>query len=109
MKLVDMQMDEAAAEEMAEPTKPGDQPRYPWGLSITLDQDALKKLGLKELPDVDSEFQIEARATVTNVSSSQEVDGDERRSVGLQITAIACAPASAKDTADTLYDKKGAE
>lgn len=63
-----------------------DKPAYPWGLQINLESDELDKLGLKQLPAVETVVRITAVATVTSVSETQEQGGDKRRCVTLQIT-----------------------
>lgn len=62
-------------------------PDYPWGLQITLDDAALTKLGIKELPDAESEAHIMAVGKVTRVSSTSE-GGKTRRSMEIQIMKL---------------------
>lgn len=62
-------------------------PDYPWGLSINLDEAALNKLGITELPDAGAECDVMAVGKVTSVSSSAS-DGDTRRRVEIQITNL---------------------
>ena len=63
---------------------------YPWGLRITLNDEALKKLGMDKLPGIDEKMVLHAIVEVTSVSenASQGKDGErhENRSVELQIT-----------------------
>jgi hypothetical protein len=66
-------------------------PKYPYGLCISLDEDALKKLGLEgDLPGVGDIIQFNAIAKVTNASQSESegTDGGTRTHcrVELQIT-----------------------
>lgn len=60
---------------------------YPWGLSITLEEAALKKLGIENLPEAGEQCRIKAVGKVTNVSSSTH-DKDKRRSISVQITEL---------------------
>src|SRR6266849_2346217 len=43
-------------------------PEYPYGLSTTLNEETLAKVGIEELPRVGDEMRIEAVAKVTSVS-----------------------------------------
>jgi hypothetical protein len=89
MKLVSMERTEAEKKAYAEPTKAAQQgPDYPWGLCLHLGKDELKKLGLKDLPQVGDEFHIYAVATVRSVSQSSSDTGSDSRSVELQVTEM---------------------
>lgn len=84
--MVNMKSDPKTAEETTACCAPGDAPAYPYGLTICLNAEALQKLGMTGLPVVGSKVRISAMATVTSVSQRQEADGDEQKSVDLQIT-----------------------
>ena len=46
--------------------------KYPWGLSISFDQDTLEKLGLDgAMPDVGSVFKFTAEARITSASQNE--------------------------------------
>ncbi len=84
-----------------------ERPAYPWGLSLTLEEDALEKLGLTDLPKVGAARRLVARVEVTSVSA-REAQGEDgpHRSVGLQITDMALGPEETTDrpaTEDVLY------
>lgn len=105
MKLVDMKLDKKTRDTLATPSDPGDGPAYPWGLSVTLDEEALDKLGLK-LPKVGKTFLLCALVDVTSVSSNEQQDQEPRSSVTLQITDLSLEdPPKGADPADTLYGK----
>jgi hypothetical protein len=61
---------------------------YPWGLCLHLDDCAINKLSIKELPRVGTTMRIVAECEVTNVAQSSARDTDDRRTIGLQITAM---------------------
>lgn len=87
-KLVDLAYTKAEIkEEKAEYTS-GDPSPYPWGLCLRLEKAELDKLGIKELPQVGSEWHFMAVATVTGVNQSASVTQDEETSVALQITMM---------------------
>lgn len=107
MKLASMKIDAAEAKKMSEPCAMGDVPRYPYGLQLNLDNDALEKLGLGNLPEVGAVLQLNANVTVTAVSMNQTEGGDERKSVSLQITDMGLAAGAKKKSAEaSLYGEE---
>jgi hypothetical protein len=114
LKLKSMKLDKKAREEtQPSPSLLADQPIYPYGLQVRLDEDALAKLGLDELPKVDAVMMLIARVTVTSVSSNEHSEPGgkgkhKHRNVELQITDLCLEDeAEKKDAADTLYAVKG--
>lgn len=83
-----------------------DMPAYPWGLSVTLDDDVLEKLGLG-LGDftVGNSMTLIAKVDVTACSSNETKGQDARVSVSLQITDLCLEDSGSKATkaADALY------
>lgn len=95
---------EAKTEAAPDPTPPS----YPYGLSLYLDEEALGKLGLDDLPKAGAAMAVQAEAVVTSVSSSQRSDGTTSRSLNLQITALALGPKTPpKGAAEALYEGGG--
>ncbi|ENC2022865.1 hypothetical protein ABKE32_000491 [Escherichia albertii] len=77
---------------------------YPWGLSISLDNETLNKLGA-DLPAVGQVVTISAKAIVKSTSVRQDNEEAYRRAE-LQITDMAIAGEDSQPTksaADTLY------
>lgn len=70
---------EVASSSSAEP--------YPYGMTLSMNQDTLAKLGIKTLPEVGSSLMMEIKVTVTSVSSRSGSDGQER-SMELQVTDV---------------------
>lgn len=106
-ELKSMKISAAERKKMYEPSMVGesDGPAYPYGLSITLENDALDKLDLA-LPKVGTALTLIARVDVTSVSSNEGRDKKERRSVSLQITDLCLEPeAAAAKVEDALYGK----
>jgi hypothetical protein len=98
-------MELTAKEAKKEVSPDANPPKYPWGLCINLDEDALKKLGIDELPDVGSTVSIVAKAEVQSASESQyQGDKEKRMSLSLQITdmGVKLAP---DDDSGALYPK----
>jgi len=69
----------------SEPALAVNKPKYPYGLEIRLDDSALKKLGIKELPPVGTKMRLDAKVHVSGAMSN-EGDHGKFRSVNLQIT-----------------------
>lgn len=81
-----------------------DEPRYPYGLCISLGKDELEKLGITSLPTVGAAMNVMARATVKSVSSYEtQGEGADMR-VELQITDLEIGQASGTTAAaSALY------
>lgn len=86
MKLTNMKMSAEEADEYGESTL-AEAPEYPYGLRLSLDDDALDKLGLGEkLPKVGETLTVLAKVDVVHVHVSQDQEGEPESSVQLQIT-----------------------
>lgn len=81
-----------------------DQPAYPYGLSIQLDDETLAKLGITDLPPVGTVMQLTALVEVCSVSQYENQDGAEN-SMSLQITDMELANGNAepKSLANRIY------
>lgn len=84
-------------------------PRFPYGLSLYLDDDTLKKLGITDLPKVGTQMPATIMVTVTGTSQRATQSGKEgetmRTCVDLQITDMDITMPS-KSAADVLYGQK---
>lgn len=71
------------------PADTKDMPRYPWGLTVSLTERELEKLGfgVDELPEVGNMTHLMAMGTVTSVSCN-ETEGGKRCRVEIQITHL---------------------
>lgn len=107
MALVSMQLSAEEAKEygMVEPakTEDSDQPRYPYGLTISLDDDSLAKLGMTSPPAVGTVFTVTAKAVVTSASSYQTQWQGAEISSCLQITDMELASGGSQADARSLY------
>ncbi|MDN7495011.1 capsid staple protein [Burkholderia gladioli] len=74
-----------------------EQPAYPYGLTICLDDEALAKLGITSLPDVGTPFTLTARVEVCSTSQYQNQDGADRN-LSLQITDMELGPPPSTQT-----------
>lgn len=104
MSLVDLAYTPAERKEEAREMKPSPAniPRYPYGLTLRLEAESLKKLGmLDDLPEVGEDCKFEAVARVTSVSQRADEGQDDNTCVELQICQMALAedePAGAAET-----------
>lgn len=104
MKIVSMVQEPKEAEKPA--TAPSvDQPRFPYGLCIRLDEQSIKKLGWKDLPKAKTPVTIEAKGVVVSTRISE---GAEYSSMGveIQITHLG-VDAGTQKASDTLYPDGG--
>lgn len=91
MPMADMKMSKSEKKQMygtAAPSESTSGPDYPWGLEINLDDAALKKLGIKELPDAGTECQVMATGKITEASQSAKASGEGRRSLRIQLVKL---------------------
>lgn len=88
-----------------------DAPEYPYGLRICLDNEALEKLGITELPAIDADYTLKALVCVVRISQDESQGDQQRRSVDLQIEQMELAPAKEEagegmDAAQRLYPNR---
>lgn len=88
----------------------GDMPKYPYGLKICLCEADLVKLGITDLPAIGATMQLQAIVEVCGMRAYKEQDGDNERSLDLQITDMALSmptktqePRAAGAMAKSLY------
>lgn len=115
MKLASLELTKAERKQEAESTGlAAERPLYPYGTSMYLSDEALKKLGITEIPDVGTVLNITGVAKVTG-TSEREYEGGSHRTLDIQFTEMACeegeeAPEEKQTfggAAKTLYGKKG--
>jgi Major coat protein-like len=103
MKLTSMKISKAEREaRYSTLAAPQDAPSYPYGLELRLDDEALGKLDLTELPEVETTVMVWAKCTVTAVSATQSEGSEMRRSLTLQVTDLAIEEASTP-AAEKMY------
>lgn len=109
MKLVSMKTTPAEAKkEAAESTGMADtQPEYPYGLTISLDDAMLKKLGIEGMPAIGAEMMLSARVEVCSASQYATVGRETEQHLSLQITDMALdAGTTDAKRASRLYGTK---
>lgn len=107
MTLVSMKQDpkEAAEDYGSCAPVPGEMPLYPYGLSICLNDESLKKLGMS-LPAVGSKFMLTAMVEVSSARADKVQDGDAEIGADFQITDMQLTPEGGKDAASVLWPDK---
>lgn len=107
MTLVSMKQDpkEAAENYGSCAPIPGEMPLYPYGLSICLNDESLKKLGMS-LPAVGSKFMLTAMVEVSSARADKVQDGDAEIGADFQITDMQLTPEGGKDAASVLWPDK---
>jgi hypothetical protein len=103
--MVNMKMSAEEAKEQNACPSEAEGPRYPYGLALNLDNDALDKLGIGTGVEVGDEVTIVAKAKVTSKSGYETMVGGAENSIGLQITDMEVSGEASKAT-KALYDKK---
>lgn len=83
--MISMKMSANEAKEQTQPV-PADAPEYPYGLSISLDEEAMAKLGITEMPKVGTKLQIRALTVVCGTSQYSTQGGEDESNLSLQIT-----------------------
>lgn len=79
-------------------------PKYPYGLTISLNDGSIEKLGITSLPMVGTKVNIMAVAVVTSIEQRQDSDGENETSMCLQITQMeAQMPSPEKNAAEKMW------
>lgn len=104
MALIDMKLTPAEAKDADLCCAPSDDggPKYPYGLSINLDDETLAKLGITTLPAVGAVMQLTASVEVTSTSQYERQD-EKEININLQITAMELGGAPSPSAATVLY------
>lgn len=104
MDLIDMKHSPKEREEESEEAKAQGGPEYPWSLRITLGEDELEKLGLRENPKSGTRFKIEAEGYVCSERQESSNDYGDSRSVTFQLTSVAVEPDGGEE--EPLYRRR---
>lgn len=99
--MIDMKLSKKEAEDKHEMGE-YEQPEYPWGLCLELDETSLEKLGIESLPVVGAEFLLTAKVVVRSTSEHSVQGGEGRRNLSAQITEMELAT-PAKDQAKIMF------
>lgn len=108
-KIVDMARTAAEKKAAEERYKvgPSEGEEYPYGLTLNLGTDELKKLGFDDLPPVGAECYFYIACKVTRVQASAD-EGSETKGVELQITKMGLEEPPAEEEAEDKPDQRSA-
>ena len=59
--------------------------KFPYGLSINLEDESLTKLGFKNLPKVGTKVKVVAEGVVTSVNTHERSGGKPSRNIAIQL------------------------
>jgi hypothetical protein len=79
--------------------------KYGYGTCITLDAEALKKLGIDELPEVGDEYHIMAVGKVTSVSKNASENNESTR-LEIQLTHLDLEHEEEEEAEETPSEEK---
>jgi hypothetical protein len=88
MSLVNMKVQKSLLPDGTAGTLMGDQPDYPYGLRISLEDQGLTALGVNDLPKIGADFMITARVKVCGASENPSEAAGQGRRLELQITDL---------------------
>jgi len=99
--MIDMKLSKAEAKSMLGdccPAGESEGPKYPYGLSIQLNDESLKKLGITDVPAVGAKMKLIAEVEVVSTSQYARQEGTDK-DVSLQITSMALDTGAKKKSA----------
>ena len=70
-----------------------DEPKYPYGLCLSLCKESMEKLGITSLPKVGSEMMINAKVYVKSTRAYETMEDGDEMGMELQITDMEIMPA----------------
>ena len=95
-----------------EPALVGDENKYPYGLTIRLDESSLKKLGIEnkgDLPQAGDKMQVCALCKVEEVESREKAKGKNKQEICLQICEMSLEPDKSSSDAKAMAAFEEAE
>jgi hypothetical protein len=92
-ELKSMKIEKSEADKLyGQPSVMADQPMYPYGLQLHLDDASLGKLGISQLPKVGEKMIVLAVVDVSSASASEHKGEGVKQGLGLQITEMCLHP-----------------
>lgn len=80
-----------------------DQPKFPHGLSLHLNEETIQNLELDKMPEIGKTMTIIANVNVEEIAERETSDGKKQRNINLQITEMSLEEKVEKDALKTLY------
>lgn len=107
MKMTDLKRTKADMKTANQPPKVEADP-YPSGTRLSLGEDEIGKLGMKELPKVGQKMHVRAHAVVHSVSRDERTGGKPHRRLELQVQKLSVEPRGKSGAdADSMEDAVG--
>lgn len=107
MVSLEMTAEEAREEGYGSPAE-AKPPKYPWGTSITLVDEAARGAFPAGIPAVDTECTVIAKVYVKGVNSTEREGGEKCLALDLQFTEIEVHPVAEKPSAaQAIYGESG--
>ncbi len=104
MALKDMKLTEAEIKKQRSDMPMPEPRKFPYGLTVHLDEEVISKLDMGDMPDAGDEMMLVAKVKVETVSSTDKAKGGKDRSLGLQITHMSIQGGDkAKKVADRMF------
>lgn len=108
MKMISMEKSEESMQDCKPVSCEHD--KYPYGIRLHLDDECVKKLGIKDLPKVGDKMMIQAVAYVCDASEHMVEGKGTRKSIGLQICEMGVSESKQKkEAADEMYEEDEGE
>ena len=103
-----MELTKSEAKKDTIESQENNEPKYPWGLCIQLENESLEKLGLMKYGfEIGDEIKIVGIAKVTSVSEHESMNQEAKKCVSFQITDLECKLESGiEKTAKKVYKEK---
>lgn len=105
MKMISTAYTPEEAKEETYEAEENEAPKYPWGLTLCLNDDMLEKLGIDKM-EVGTMVTVMARAKVTGYSE-RELQDETEKYLDLQLTDLGIDSGSTMPT-EAMYDGAGA-
>ena|SRR5579859_5842099 len=110
--MVNMELDEKEGKKESVEAMENLEPKYPWGLQISLDNESMEKLGIEdEKFKVGEEYTIECRVKVIGVNEDETINDGVRKNMRCQIVEMEWSEGDGttepEKMAKKMYRKKG--
>jgi len=110
VQMTNMKLSIEEKKDMDAPTLVADRPAYPYGLRINLEPEAVKKLGMKDVPSVGEKMMMLAMVEVVRIEQEKHMDDTPEYTVSLQITDMELSKGKPsgddRDASEVLYGSK---
>lgn len=106
MEMVNLKLDAAEKKQETTSFEPGKGPEYPYGTRLEIDAVMMEKLGIKELPEMGTEFHVVAMGKVVSTNSNESEGSEERKCFCIQLVEMALEDET-KESEDAIKKSVG--